>query len=57
MAVYEQLATFAKEFQIIIFENEEPAEELKSNINYIHFRVILMSIEADLYRNSFLIKI
>lgn len=37
MAVYEQLATFAKEYQIIIFENEEPAEELKSNINYIHF--------------------
>lgn len=37
MAVYEQLSTFSKEYQIIIFENEEPAEELRSRINYIHF--------------------
>lgn len=49
MAVYEQLATFAKEFQIIIFENEEPAEELKSNINYIHF-----SGNSNVYRSGFI---
>lgn len=37
MAVYEKLATACKDYQIIIFENEEPTKDLKSNINYIHF--------------------
>ena len=37
MAVYEKLATSCGDYQIIIFENEEPTKELKSNINYIHF--------------------
>ena len=26
-----------RDYQIIIFENEEPTKELKSSINYIHF--------------------
>ena len=37
MAVYEKLAASCRDYQIIIFENEEPTKELKSNINYIHF--------------------
>lgn len=37
MAVYEKLATSCSDYQIIIFENEEPTKELKSSINYIHF--------------------
>lgn len=37
MAVYEKLATSCRDYQIIIFENEEPTKELKSSINYIHF--------------------
>lgn len=52
MAVYEKLATACKDYQIIIFENEEPTKDLKSNINYIHFQVMLMLIERDLYQNK-----
>lgn len=52
MAVYEQLATFGKEYQIINFENEEPTEELRNGINYIHFQVMLMLIGEDLYQNK-----
>ncbi|MDK2965463.1 hypothetical protein [Lacrimispora sp.] len=37
MAVYRQLSETHKEYQIIIFENEEPASDIISNINYIHF--------------------
>ena len=37
MAVYENLSTTCRDYQIIIFENEEPTKEVKSNINYIHF--------------------
>ena len=37
IAVYEKLAKFGREYQIIIFENEEPNDELKENVNYIHF--------------------
>lgn len=37
MAVYEKLATTCSNYQIIIFENEEPTKELKGSINYIHF--------------------
>lgn len=37
MAVYDNLATTCKDYQVIIFENEEPTKDLKNKINYIHF--------------------
>lgn len=37
MAVYDNLATTRKDYQVIIFENEEPTKDLKNKINYIHF--------------------
>lgn len=41
----------------LFFDDAFVIESKESNINYIHFRVILISIEADLYRNRFLIRI
>ncbi len=37
MAVYEEMSSTYSDYQIIIFENEEPAKALQDNINYIHF--------------------